>query len=219
MPSPPRAFPSSSCREAARLADEVRACQSRLGFGDAVRAPHGAARHGSARLGRGRLAARLHRGRHRSRAARCARARRRRGLGALCLDRRTRTDLESSWRLTSDSLALWLSRRLGAARCYLIKSIARPKAPRLSARQLAREGVVDEAFADMLAETGMPTLLLGRGDHEAFAASFADGATFAVRGCFGLTLACHARPKCRASTNFYRDTKTWMAGTSPAMTR
>ena len=79
-----------------------------------------------------------------------------------------RTDIEESWRLTSDSLALWLSRRLGAARCYLIKSIARPKAPRLSARQLARDGVVDEAFADMLAETGTPTILLGRGDHESF---------------------------------------------------
>ena len=71
-----------------------------------------------------------------------------------------------SWRLTSDSLALWLAARLGAARCYLIKSIARPKAPRLSARQLARDGVVDEAFADMLAETGTPTILLGRGDQD-----------------------------------------------------
>src|SRR6185312_9244862 len=86
-----------------------------------------------------------------------------------------RTDLEESWRLTSDSLALWLSGRLGAARCYLIKSITRPKAPRLSARQLAREGVVDAAFADTLAETGTPTLLLGRGDHEAFAESAAEG--------------------------------------------
>ena len=79
-----------------------------------------------------------------------------------------RTDIEESWRLTSDSLALWLAARLGAARCYLIKSIARPKTPRLSARQLARDGVVDEAFADMLAETGTPTILLGRGDHELF---------------------------------------------------
>ena len=86
-----------------------------------------------------------------------------------------RTDIESSWRLTSDSLALWLAARLGAARCYLIKSIARPKAPRLSARQLARDGVVDEAFADMLAETGTPTILLGRGDQDTFAASAAEG--------------------------------------------
>ena len=47
-----------------------------------------------------------------------------------------RTDIEESWRLTSDSLALWLARRLGAARCYLIKSIARKRrrsrAPRSS---------------------------------------------------------------------------------------
>ena len=66
-------------------------------------------------------------------------------------------------------------RRLGAARCYLIKSIARPKAPRLSAHQLVRDGVVDEAFADMLAETGTPTILLGRGEHESFMASVAEG--------------------------------------------
>jgi len=51
-----------------------------------------------------------------------------------------RTDIEESWRLTSDSLALWLAARIGAARCYLIKSIARQQR-RMGAEQLAREGL------------------------------------------------------------------------------
>ena len=68
-----------------------------------------------------------------------------------------RGDIEESWRLTSDSLALWLGRRLGAARCYLIKSIARPKAPRLSAaparaRGRRRRGVCRHAGGDRHAD-------------------------------------------------------------------
>jgi len=159
------------------LADEVRAAQARLGFGD------GAA-HRMALLAMDQLAwavAGLRQGFTVGATQAELRDALARGAVAVWAPYALiagRGDLESSWRLTSDSLALWLSRRLGAARCYLIKSIPRPKAHRLSASQLAREGIVDEAFADMLAETGTPTLLLGRGDHEAFAASFADGATF-----------------------------------------
>jgi aspartokinase-like uncharacterized kinase len=83
-----------------------------------------------------------------------------------------RTDLEESWRLTSDSLALWLAARIGAARCYLIKSILRQGA-RLSAEQLARDGVVDHAFPAMLKDAGVSTFLLGRGDQQAFIAALA----------------------------------------------
>ncbi len=85
-----------------------------------------------------------------------------------------RTDIEESWRLTSDSLALWLAARIGAARCYLIKSIAR-QGHAASAGQLARDGIVDAAFPDMLKETGVPAFLLGRGDQQAFAAALAGG--------------------------------------------
>jgi 5-(aminomethyl)-3-furanmethanol phosphate kinase len=83
-----------------------------------------------------------------------------------------RSDIEASWRLTSDSLALWLARRLGAVRCYLVKSIVR-KGDGMSARQLARDGVVDAAFPDMLRDAGMPAFLLGRGDQHALAACLA----------------------------------------------
>ena len=56
-----------------------------------------------------------------------------------------RRDIPESWRLTSDSLALWLAGRIGAERCYLIKSIARQQTA-LGAEQLARDGIVDAAF-------------------------------------------------------------------------
>jgi len=88
-----------------------------------------------------------------------------------------RTDIEESWRITSDSLALWLARRLGARCCYLIKSIARKPQKQVSAAQLARDCVVDAAFPAMLKEGGVSAVLLGRLDQAAFAAALSgDGA-------------------------------------------
>jgi aspartokinase-like uncharacterized kinase len=81
-----------------------------------------------------------------------------------------RSDVPQSWTVTSDSLALWLGRHLGAECCYVIKSIER-KRPQLSAEQLARDGVVDEAFPSMFKDAGFPVFLLGRGDQAALAAS------------------------------------------------
>jgi aspartokinase-like uncharacterized kinase len=74
-----------------------------------------------------------------------------------------RTDIEASWRLTSDSLALWLAGRLGARACYLIKSIARRGAG-ATAAALSHEGIVDDAFPEMLKQTGLPAFILGRGE-------------------------------------------------------
>lgn len=153
------------------LADEVRACQAKLGLTDRTA-------HRMALLAMDQLAwavAGLRQG--------CA-------VGATELDLQAaldrgqvavwapfalisdRTDIEASWRLTSDSLALWLAARIGARRCYLIKSIAPPKARTLSARQLARDGIVDEAFPGML-DPDIPTFLLGRGEQTAFSAFLA----------------------------------------------
>ena len=89
-----------------------------------------------------------------------------------------RRDIPQSWTVTSDSLALWLGRRLDAERCYVIKSIHRQRAE-ISAVELARDGVVDAAFPAMLREAGFRAFLLGRGDQAAFAASLelADGGT------------------------------------------
>jgi 5-(aminomethyl)-3-furanmethanol phosphate kinase len=154
------------------LADEVRTCQTELGFGDTIA-------HRMALLAMDQLAWAV------------AGTRPSFNVGATeeelqrTLDQGQvavwapyaaiagRTDIENSWRLTSDSLALWLAARLAAPRCYLIKSIAR-KGTRLGAEGLAREGVVDEAFPAMLKETGLSCFLLGRDDRQLLASSLAE---------------------------------------------
>jgi 5-(aminomethyl)-3-furanmethanol phosphate kinase len=150
------------------LADEVRACQSWLGFGDQ-------AAHRMALLAMDQLAWAVA-GLRQGFAVGATEAELRAALGcgevavwapyALIAGR---SDIEESWRLTSDSLALWVAGRIGAARCYLIKSIMR-KAKDAGARQLAQDGVVDAAFPEMLKKTGVSTVLLGRGDQQVFTA-------------------------------------------------
>jgi dihydroneopterin aldolase len=153
------------------LADEVRACQSRLGFGDA-------SAHRMALLAMDQLAWAVA-GLKPGFVVGATEGELRAALGqgsvavwapyALIAER---TDIEDSWRLTSDSLALWLAGRIGAERCFLIKSIARGTT-QASASQLAQDGIVDAAFPGMLKETGVPAFLLGRGDQNSFAAALA----------------------------------------------
>jgi aspartokinase-like uncharacterized kinase len=150
------------------LADEVRSCQERLGFGD------GAA-HRMALLAMDQLAwavaglrpgfevgdteAALRRSLAQGRVAVWA-------PYALIAKRR---DIPESWAVSSDSLALWLGAQLGAECCYLIKSVRRTQIA-FSAEQLARDGVVDVAFPAMLQQAGLHAVLFGRGDQAAFAA-------------------------------------------------
>jgi hypothetical protein len=61
---------------------------------------------------------------------------------------------------------------VGAARCFLIKSVPR-QGTKADAAQLAQEGVVDAAFPSMLTDARVPAFLLGRGDQSAFAAALA----------------------------------------------
>jgi len=153
------------------LADEVRACQTQLGFGDA-------SAHRMALLAMDQLAWAVA-GLRQGFAVGATEAELRAALGrgsvavwapyALIAER---TDIEESWRLTSDSLVLWLAGRIGAERCYLIKSTAR-QGTQASASQLAQDGIVDAAFPDMLKDTPVPAFLLGRGDQKALAASLA----------------------------------------------
>jgi len=158
------------------LADEVRACQTSLGFGDA-------AAHRMALLAIDQLAwaiAGLRQGFEVGATEADLRAALSRGLVTVWAPYALiagRTDVEESWRLTSDSLALWLAARIGAARCYLIKSILRQSAL-LSAEQLGRDGVVDQAFPAMLKDAGVSTFLLGRGDQQAFIAALARAEDF-----------------------------------------
>jgi len=83
-----------------------------------------------------------------------------------------RPEIAPSWTITSDSLALWLAGRLAARRCYIIKSIERRQSV-TGAQALADEGIVDEAFPEMLRAAGVPIFLLGKGDQESFAAALA----------------------------------------------
>ena len=98
------------------LADEVRVCQSQLGFGDA-------SAHRMALLAMDQLAWAVA-GLRQGFAVGATEEELRAALGqgsvavwapyALIAER---TDIEESWRLTSDSLALWLAGRIGAERC------------------------------------------------------------------------------------------------------
>ncbi len=63
---------------------------------------------------------------------------------------RAGAELPRSWTVTSDSLALWLANAIGAARVVLVKSAAPPAVPRPAA-DLARAGLIDEAFPGLLA--------------------------------------------------------------------
>jgi len=153
------------------LADEVRASQRHLGFGDA-------AAHRMALLAMDQLAwavAGLRAGFEvgdTEDALRRSLADGRVAVWAPYTLVAARRDIPESWTVTSDSLALWLARRLGAERCFIIKSVRRKRAA-LGAQGLARDGVVDAAFPDMLKGLDLPVFLLGRGDREAFAASLA----------------------------------------------
>lgn len=69
------------------------------------------------------------------------------------------TDIEQSWRVTSDSLALWLARRLNAERLVLVKSVAPPPAATLT--ELMQAGLVDAAFGEYAAGFAGELCLLG----------------------------------------------------------
>jgi aspartokinase-like uncharacterized kinase len=156
------------------LADEVRSCQQQLGFGDAPA-------HRMALLAMDQLAwavAGMRPGLEVGTTEDALREIVASGHVAVWAPYALiagRADVEESWRLTSDSLAVWLAGKLGARRCYLIKSIVR-RHVRYGAEGLARDGVVDESFPAMLAETGVTVALLGRGDQRALAASRAENA-------------------------------------------
>jgi aspartokinase-like uncharacterized kinase len=58
-------------------------------------------------------------------------------------------EVERSWRIGADALALWLAGRVAASRVVLVKSCAPPAEQSLSA--LAAAGVIDTAYPDMAA--------------------------------------------------------------------
>lgn len=87
----------------------------------------------------------------------------------------TDASLPQSWDVTSDSLAAWLAGRIGAARLLLIKHIETKENIMRAADLMAHE-VVDKAFADFLAASGVPAFLVGPAEHGAVRSQAADEA-------------------------------------------
>jgi 5-(aminomethyl)-3-furanmethanol phosphate kinase len=81
-------------------------------------------------------------------------------------------DIPCSWEVTSDSLALWLARRLGGARVVLVKHVELGTDP-VRASDLVGRGTVDPAFTRFLG--GVEASIVGPADHQAAAAAWQNG--------------------------------------------
>jgi 5-(aminomethyl)-3-furanmethanol phosphate kinase len=88
-------------------------------------------------------------------------------------------DIVPSWDVTSDSLAAWLSGRIGATRLLLVKHRESP-ARRERSESLAAAGVVDRAFPRYFRMSAVPSWILGPADHEAAAAAIRDDTTIGL---------------------------------------
>lgn len=81
-------------------------------------------------------------------------------------------DVPESWDMTSDSLSVWLARRLGAARLIVLKH-GSPKS--MVASDLASEGVVDPLLPRFLAASGVEAFLCGPRQIGGLGAALASG--------------------------------------------
>jgi aspartokinase-like uncharacterized kinase len=86
-----------------------------------------------------------------------------------------RPQIAESWDVTSDSLALWLARRLRARGLLLVKSARLPKGAR-TAVELSRRGIIDAAFPRMLEAHPCPSWCIESRDHRLAARAFRTGA-------------------------------------------
>lgn len=73
--------------------------------------------------------------------------------------RRTQPDEITSWEVTSDSLALWLARRLNAERLVVVKACEVD--PGLGLAELGASGVLDRRFATWATDASFPIEVLG----------------------------------------------------------
>jgi dihydroneopterin aldolase len=80
------------------------------------------------------------------------------------------TDIPPSWDVTSDSLAAWLAGKIGAARLLLVKQVE-PAQGTARVADLTERDVVDAAFANFHAASGVPAFILGPKDHGAIGRS------------------------------------------------
>ena len=76
------------------------------------------------------------------------------------------TDIPQSWDVTSDSLAAWLAGKIGAARLLLVKQVE-PAHGTARVADLVERDIVDKAFANFHAASGVPAFILGPKGHGA----------------------------------------------------
>lgn len=88
-------------------------------------------------------------------------------------------DIAQSWDVTSDSLAMWLSDRIGAARLLLIKSVEL-SSRRESCETLAETGIVDTAFPRYFQKSAVRCSILGSTDHFLAMTAIRDGVSVGV---------------------------------------
>ena len=91
-------------------------------------------------------------------------------------------DVEPSWKVTSDSLAAWLSGTIGASRLILVKHIGALSGLE-QCQDLVAMGIVDEAFPQYLRKAAVSASLVGPADHAILAAAIRCGtpAGFAIK--------------------------------------
>jgi len=75
--------------------------------------------------------------------------------------------IPQSWDVTSDSLAAWLAIKLNAKQLVLVKS-DKPSENQVSLKLMTKNGVVDEAFGDFVANNNFASWMLKKGDFEYF---------------------------------------------------
>jgi 5-(aminomethyl)-3-furanmethanol phosphate kinase len=91
-----------------------------------------------------------------------------------------RDDIEASWEVTSDSLALWLAKELGAERLILVKSAVLPHEP-TEIGLLMMEGIVDRAFPRYAQAFAGEILCIQRSEHAALESMLARGGPSGTR--------------------------------------
>jgi aspartokinase-like uncharacterized kinase len=83
-------------------------------------------------------------------------------------------DIPESWDVTSDSLAVWLARKLGVSRVLLVKSAVLPTET-ASVVGLAKAGIVDPLLPRFLAGSGIECRCIEAAGAADFAAALAAG--------------------------------------------
>ncbi|HEY8017745.1 MAG TPA: aspartate/glutamate/uridylate kinase [Dongiaceae bacterium] len=104
-------------------------------------------------------------------------ASRREGVTPVWLPSRMTTgaaDIPESWEVTSDSLGVWLARKLGVSRVLLVKSAALP-AGTASVVGLAKAGIVDPLLPRFLAGSAIECRCIEAAGAVDFAAALAAG--------------------------------------------